>query len=46
MKPAELQAKLKTLKLGGMMLTLEVRRAQAVDQRLGLVEFLSLLLQK
>ena len=35
MKPAELQAKLKTLKLGGMKLTLQVRRALAEDQRLG-----------
>ena len=43
-RPAELQAKLKTLKLGGMLLTLEMRRAQAEDQRLGHVEFLALLL--
>ena len=44
MNGAQLQTKLKTLKLGGMMLTLEVRRAQAEDQRLGHVEFLALLL--
>jgi DNA replication protein DnaC len=44
MKAAELQTKLKTLKLGGMLLTLELRRAQAEDQRLGHVEFLALLL--
>lgn len=44
MRPAELQAKLKALKLGGMLLTLEMRRAQAEDQRLGHVEFLALLL--
>jgi len=43
-RPAELQAKLKTLKLGGILLTLEMRRAQAEDQRLGHVEFLALLL--
>jgi DNA replication protein DnaC len=43
-KPAELQTKLKTLRLGGMLQTLEVRRAQAEDQRLGHVEFLALLL--
>jgi DNA replication protein DnaC len=44
MKPAELQAKLKALKLGGMLLTLDIRRAQAEEQRLGHVEFLALLL--
>lgn len=44
MRPAELQAKLKTLRLGGMLHTLEVRRGQAEDQRLGHVEFLALLL--
>jgi DNA replication protein DnaC len=44
MRPAELQTKLKTLRLGGMLHTLELRRAQAEDQRLGHVEFLALLL--
>ena len=44
MRPAELQAKLKTLRLGGMLHTLELRRGQAEDQRLGHVEFLALLL--
>ena len=44
MRPAELQAKLKTLRLGGMLHTLEMRRGQAEDQRLGHVEFLALLL--
>jgi DNA replication protein DnaC len=44
MKPAELQTKLKTLRLGGMLHTLELRRSQAEDQRLGHVEFLALLL--
>jgi len=43
-KPTELQTKLKTLRLGGMLHTLELRRAQAEDQRLGHVEFLALLL--
>jgi DNA replication protein DnaC len=42
--PHELEAKLKTLRLGGMLQTLEVRRSQAEDQRLGHVEFLALLL--
>ena len=36
-RPAELQSKLNTLKVGGMLLTLE-RRAQAEDQRLGHVD--------
>jgi DNA replication protein DnaC len=40
----ELEAKLKTLRLGGMLHTLELRRGQAEDQRLGHVEFLALLL--
>ncbi|MGA9775701.1 MAG: IS21-like element helper ATPase IstB [Candidatus Dormiibacterota bacterium] len=44
MKPAELQTQLKTLRLGGMLHTLELRRAQAEDQRLGHLEFLALLL--
>jgi DNA replication protein DnaC len=44
MRPAELQTKLKTLRLGGMLHTLELRRGQAEDQRLGHVEFLALLL--
>ena len=44
MKPAELETKLKLLKLGGMLHTLELRRAQAEEQRLGHVEFLALLL--
>jgi DNA replication protein DnaC len=44
MRAAELQAKLKTLRLGGMLHTLELRRGQAEDQRLGHVEFLALLL--
>ena len=44
MTPAELQAKLKTLRLGGMLETLELRRNQAEEQRLGHVEFLALLL--
>jgi len=33
-----LQSKLNTLKVGGMLLTLERRRAQAEDQRLGHVD--------
>jgi len=37
-RPAELQSKLNTLKVGGMLLTLERRRAQAEDQRLGHVD--------
>ena len=41
---SELQTKLKTLRLGGMLHTLELRRGQAEDQRLGHVEFLALLL--
>jgi DNA replication protein DnaC len=44
MKPSELQGKLKALRLGGMLHTLEVRRGQAESQRLGHVEFLALLL--
>ena len=44
MRPAELQTKLKTLRLGGMLHTLELRRGQAEDQRLGHIEFLALLL--
>jgi DNA replication protein DnaC len=44
MKPAELQTQLKTLRLGGMLHTLELRRAQAEEQRLGHLEFLALLL--
>jgi DNA replication protein DnaC len=44
MKASELQRKLKTLRLGGMLNTLELRRSQAEDQRLGHVEFLALLL--
>jgi DNA replication protein DnaC len=44
MRAHELQTKLKTLKLGGMLQTLEMRRAQAEDQRLGHIEFLALLL--
>ena len=35
MKPSELQSKLKALRLGGMLQTLELRRSQAEDQRLG-----------
>ncbi|PZR84122.1 MAG: ATP-binding protein [Candidatus Aeolococcus gillhamiae] len=45
MRAHELQTNLKALKLGGMLLTLEMRRAQAEDQRLGHVEFLALLLE-
>ena len=44
MKPAELQTQLKTLRLGGMLHTLELRRVQAEEQRLGHLEFLALLL--
>ena len=44
MKPSELETKLKSLKLGGMLHTLELRRGQAEAQRLGHVEFLALLL--
>jgi DNA replication protein DnaC len=44
MRGHELQTKLKALKLGGMLQTLEMRRAQAEDQRLGQIEFLALLL--
>lgn len=44
MRAHELQTKLKALKLGGMLQTLEMRRAQAEDQRLGQIEFLALLL--
>lgn len=43
-KASELQTKLKTLRLGGMLHTLDLRRAQAEDHRLGHVEFLALLL--
>jgi len=45
MRAYELQNKLKVLKLGGMLQTLELRRGQAEDQRLGHVEFLALLLE-
>lgn len=45
MRAHQLQTNLKALKLGGMLLTLEMRRAQAEDQRLGHVEFLALLLE-
>ena len=44
MRAHELEAKLKTLRLGGMLQTLDVRRAQAEAERLGHVEFLALLL--
>jgi DNA replication protein DnaC len=44
-KAHELQVKLKALRLGGMLQTLDVRRTQAEDQRLGHVEFLALLLE-
>ena len=44
MNGAELTNKLKLLKLGGMLATLDVRQHQAEDQRLGHVEFLALLL--
>ena len=43
-KASELQTKLKTLRLGGMLQTLDVRRGQAEDNRLGHIEFLALLL--
>jgi len=43
-KASELQTKLKTLRLGGMLQTLDVRRQQAEDNRLGQIEFLALLL--
>ena len=43
-KASELQTKLKALRLGGMLHTLDLRRGQAEDQRLGHVEFLALLL--
>jgi hypothetical protein len=39
MRAHELEAKLKTLRLGGMLQTLDVRRAQAEAERLGHVEF-------
>ncbi len=45
MKPAELQSQLKALRLGGMLHTLELRRSQAEEQRLGHLEFLALLLE-
>lgn len=44
MKGSELQTKLKTLRLGGMLHSLELRRQQAEDNRLGHIEFLALLL--
>ena len=44
MRASELQTKLKTLRLGGMLQTLDVRRQQAEDQRLGHIEFLAVLL--
>jgi DNA replication protein DnaC len=44
MKPHELETKLKTLRLGGMLQTLDMRRTQAEGERLGHVEFLALLL--
>jgi DNA replication protein DnaC len=44
MRAHELQTKLKALKLGGMLQTLEMRRAQAEDQHLGQLEFLALML--
>ncbi len=44
MRAHELEAKLKTLRLGGMLQTLDVRRTQAEAERLGHVEFLALLL--
>lgn len=44
MRPHELETKLKTLRLGGMLQTLDVRRTQAEAERLGHVEFLALLL--
>ena len=44
MKGSELQTKLKTLRLGGMLQTLDLRRAQAEENRLGHIEFLALLL--
>ena len=44
MRGHELEAKLKLLKLGGMLQTLDVRRAEAESERLGHVEFLALLL--
>ena len=43
-KASELQTKLKTLRLGGMLQTLDLRRQQAEDNRLGHIEFLALLL--
>ena len=44
MRGHELEAKLKLLKLGGMLLTLDMRRAAAESERLGHIEFLALLL--
>lgn len=44
MRAHELQTNLKALRLGGMLQTLELRRAQAEDQHLGHVDFLALLL--
>jgi DNA replication protein DnaC len=43
-KGSELQTKLKTLRLGGMLQTLDLRRRQAEESRLGHIEFLALLL--
>lgn len=43
-KASELQTKLNTLRVGGMLHTFDVRRGQAEDQRLGHIEFLALLL--
>ena len=43
-RASELQTKLKALRLGGMLHTLDMRRQQAEDQRLGHIEFLALLL--
>jgi DNA replication protein DnaC len=44
-KPHHLESKLKALRLGGMMDTLEVRLAQAQAEQLGYVAFLELLLE-
>lgn len=43
-RASELQTNLKALRLGGMLHTLDLRRQQAEDQRLGHIEFLALLL--
>ncbi len=45
MKPHHLESKLKTLRLGGMMDTLEIRLAQAQAEQLGYLAFLELLLE-